>query len=138
MVSALRGLYVCGMTTTFTYELTNTCICENFDEETQESSPSEYCYGCWDDEMTNLSYELADFMENNPDGWWRCDGLPLWNRRVSGVFHADTVESLIDSIGVNSVWTMRLSLDGDVLTVHLSHHDASGTMTVTKTENPDE
>ena len=111
------------MTTTYEYFLTNSCICEDFDEETQESTPSLHCYGCWDDEMSCLKDYLGNWFTDNPTDCWQVNDLPLWNREVSGLFTARTIDDFVRGITVRGDWRIHLRLDGDILHADLAHHD---------------
>jgi len=103
------------------------CDCIVCDDDGNES-PSPDCFGCWDDK---LSY----FAENTEElraisRWWRIDGLPLWNRKVSGTIVVEDVNDLIAGITVNGEWSLRYKVTPTHLWCYLSHHDASGSFTV--------
>ncbi len=93
-------------------ELTNNCGCEVD------------CFGdCWENSLCMLEDDLGKWFTDNADKWWQVDGLPLWNRDIVGVFHADTIVEFVRGITVNSEWKLRYRLDGDYLVLRLSHHD---------------
>ena len=95
----------------WTTEVTNACSCEGAD-----------CFqDCWDDVKFSVEAELGDLWEANED--WVVDGLPLWNRNVTGGFNARTIDEFIKGITVNGEWRLRLRREESVVNVMLSHHD---------------
>lgn len=146
-------------------ELTNTCTCQNYDEETDTFTDATECLGdCWDDALYVFKHDLGEWFTNNEDGWWQVNGLPLWNRSVSGVFHAKPnatnptlhaggsvakvvsfvntrrdIEEFIRGITVRAEWRLCYRLHGDTLIASLSHHDVpmGRQFTVTYGTNPD-
>jgi hypothetical protein len=112
-------------------EYTNTCTCENYNEERGEfvvnQDGSDFCYGnCWEytlEDFANITQELRD---SNETGWWKVSNLRLWNGEVSGYFHAKTVADIIRGMTVNGEWTMRMTAYPDRIEYSLSHHDAMG------------
>lgn len=120
--------------------LSNSCTCQTYDEVTDTFSDSTDCYGdCYDDALHLLQCDLGEWYTDNTDGWWRVEGLPLWNRDVSGIFHADSVHDFVRGITVNGEWNLRYRLDGDDLVASLSHHDVpmGRRFTVTRSTDPD-
>jgi hypothetical protein len=112
------------MTTTYDFSLTNSCICEDYNEETGESTPTVFdCYGCFEEELACLKDYLGDWFADNPTDCWQVNDLPLWNRDVSGLFSARTIDDFVRGITVRGDWRMRLRLEGDTLHANLSHHD---------------
>ena len=121
--------------------ITNSCSCANYDEDTDTYTASDECYGdCWDTTLHLLEHDLGDWMSNNPNDWWQVNGLPLWDRNVSGSFHADTIEEFVRGITVNGEWILRYRLNGNVLVARLSHHDVpmGREFTITYATNADE
>ena len=113
--------------TTARGELTNTCTCTVYDEETGEytDEPSETCYGeCWESEVEYFGYVVQELINNNETGWWRVDNLALWDGGHGGWFHANSVTELINGMTVRSAWTMRYEVFADRIEYSLSHHDA--------------
>jgi len=147
-------------------ELTNACTCMDYDGETDTYTPATECGDCYDDALYVFKYDLGEWFTNNEDGWWQVNGLPLWNRNVSGVFRAipntgsprlhagGSVAKVVDfsinprsdiaefvrGITVSGEWNLRYRLDGDILLARLSHHDVpmGKPFTVTYGTNPDE
>lgn len=118
------------MTThTWDTEVTNTCTCDTID----------MCDGdCWEDVKFFVEETLGDLWER--DSEWVVDGLPLWNRDVSGVFRARTIDDFIRGITVRSEWILRLTRRDDVVHACLSHHDVptGRSFTVRRAETVDE
>lgn len=99
-------------TSTWTTEVTNVCTCDTID----------YCDAdCWQDVKFFVEETLGDLWEPYVD--WVVEGLPLWNRDVSGVFYARTIDEFIQGITVKGEWVLRLRREGDVIRASLSHHD---------------
>jgi len=120
-------------------ELTNSCTCQAYDEDTDTYSDATDCYGdCWESALYLLKEDLGEWYKNNEGGWWRVNGLPLWNRMACGVFQADTIENFVRGITVNGDWILRYRLNGDVLEAILSHHDrpTGGAYTVEYGQDP--
>ncbi len=111
----------------FTGTMTSSCTCTVYDETIGEftNEPAPECYGnCWEfsvDDFYTVTQELRDNAETN---WWRVENLKLWDRQVSGMFHAKTVEEMLRGMTVNSEWTMRYTVFSDRIEYSLSHHDA--------------
>jgi hypothetical protein len=102
------------MTTTREWdtEVTNVCTCDTID----------MCDGdCWEDVKFFVEETLGDLWECDTE--WIVDGLPLWNRDVSGMFRARTIDEFIRGITVRDVWTLRLMRCDKVVHARLSHHD---------------
>lgn len=108
-------------------EITNTCTCTVYDEETGEytEEPSANCYGeCWESEVEFFGYITKELIDNNETGWWQVANLRLWNGEVGGLFHAETVTELLRGMTVRSEWIMRYEVFSDRIEYSLSHHDA--------------
>lgn len=117
---------------TYTAEYTNECSCQSYDSETDEYYPADGCYGdCWEDtvqDFANITEHL--FTENNQG--FRIADFPVWNGTVDGYFSARNAEELLRAITPDrTAWTLRLTVHADHLTGVLSHHDATGVITVT-------
>jgi len=104
-------------TSTWTTEVTNVCTC-NHDNDCGWVD----CLGdCWEDCKFFVEQELGDLWERNCD--WVVEGLPLWDRNVSGVFRARTIDEFIEGITVKGEWVLRLKRESNVVHARLSHHD---------------
>lgn len=105
-------------------ELTNTCTCTVYDMDTDENTPSEYCYGdCWEDAVHLFHTDIKEWWDANPTYDWQVDGLPLWNRSVSGTFTAKNIRDFIRGITVDAEWRLCYKLADDCLQLNLAHHD---------------
>lgn len=121
-------------TTAHQYEITNTCTCTVYDEETGEHTdePAEYCDGwCWDCATEQFAQDTKTFRESNETGWWKVSNLRLWNGDASGYFYAkpDNVLEILRGMTVNSAWILRYTPYDDRIEYSLSHHDAMGSAT---------
>ena len=125
-------------TVTTEFEIGSTCICENYDEDTDTSSPSNECFGCFDDEKDNFKYEVLNpWLEAN--GWsedtavYVFSGNMNWNK-VAGWTNIRASEA-VDCLTLNGDFTLRFKLEGKDLTCVRSSHDELGALfTFTKAE----
>jgi hypothetical protein len=115
-----------------TTTITNTCICVTFNDDSGDWEEAPECWGdCWTDQVEHFQ-EITEhlFTENNQE--FRIEGFPRWDGPVSGTFHARTAEKLLESITPDRTeWRLELTIHENHLTGALSHHDGSGTITVT-------
>ena len=114
-------------------EYTNSCVCEDYNEDTDTWSVSETCYGdCYDcqvEDFTNITEHLFAMSSN-----WKLTGFPVWNGTVDGIFTAETPKQLLDAMTPDRAdWTMKVTVSDDGIVAILYHHDApmGGKMTVT-------
>ena len=119
---------------TYSAEYTNTCSCEVWNEETDEYTPANDCYGdCWEfviEDFTNITEHL--FTENSQG--FRITGFPVWNGTVDGYFSARNAKELLGNITPDRTeWRLEVTVHADHLTGRLYHHDApmGGNITVT-------
>ena len=117
-----------------TGEITNTCTCTEYDEQSGEytDTPSDLCFGfCWDYQVEDFTMITEDFRKTNTTNWWKVSDLGLWNRNVSGYIYAlpNDVERLLEGMTVNSDWMMRYTVFPDRIEYSLSHHDCLGSAT---------
>ena len=128
--------------TTLRGELTNTCTCTVYDEETGEytNDPADTCYGdCWEWAVEDFANVTKDLRDSNETGWWKVENLRLWNGEVGGLFPADTVTQLIEGMTVRSAWTMTYEIHDDRIGYSLAHHDApTGSTTTVRPVTEDE
>jgi hypothetical protein len=76
-------------------------------------------------EMEMFAEDTRQMLAANTTGWWRVDGIQLWNRTVGGLFHADNAQDLLRGITVDAMWTLTYAVHpNDTLDFSLSHHDA--------------
>ena len=122
------------------WELSSDCVCEEYDEETGESKldeqgnaiPAQYCWGCYDDEKSNIYYEvITPWVKAN--GWEMDTPLKINGSRMtwanrSGYAYA-TPETIIDKLILeNADFTLRFTLTGNTLEVVRSSHDEFGAL----------
>ena len=111
-------------------EITNTCTCMDYDDDTGADIPAEYCFGdCWDFALEQFAYEAQVIMENNETGWWKVTDLAFWDGNHSGYFHATKVSDILRGMTVRSEWIMRYTAFPDRVEYSLSHHDSMGSAT---------
>lgn len=131
-------------TTTHQFEITNTCTCTKYDPVAEEftDEPADDCDGwCWDFALEQFAQDADALIQSNETGWWKVSNLRLWNREVSGYFHAKNVQDIVHGMAVNSAWIMRYTPYDDRIEYSLSHHDAMGscsTLTAVSEEDREE
>lgn len=104
-------------------ELTNTCTCEHWDEDTSEFVPSEHCFGdCWDDALHSFGFAIAHLLAMSDR--FSVTGLKLWYGAIDGEFIATNTEQFVRGVSVDSSWIMRYQVFADRMEYSLSHHDA--------------
>ena len=115
-----------------TTTITNACTCVTYNDDSGDWEEAPECWGdCWTDQVEHFQ-EITEhlFTENNQE--FRIEGFPRWDGPVSGTFHARTAEKLLESITPDRTeWRLELTVHENHLTGALSHHDGSGTITVT-------
>lgn len=119
------------MTNTTMAVFTNECSCEDYDIETEISTPSNDCHGdCWEWTTEYFAYIVQDILDHSTT--FKIKGFPTWYGTTAGIFDAKNAEELLLAITPrNTEW--RLQVTGNLyhLTGILSHHDGTGTITVT-------
>lgn len=135
-----------------TYEITNNCICEEYDEETGESKldeqgypvMSQECFGCYEDALANVKYEVINpWLEaNGYDEYTElvAYGTGLTWQRLSGYANT-TPNKIVETLSLNGDWTLRFTLadNGKTLSVvRYSHDEPTGTGAITFAPKPDE
>lgn len=121
---------------TYAGSITNSCACQVYDGNLGDFVPADDCHGdCWELQLEDFSNITKHLFTDNKQAF-RITGLPLWNGPVNGYFSARNAEELLRAITVNRAeWLLELTVYPDHLTGVLSHHDASGTITVTPIES---
>lgn len=113
------------------FEIGSDCICEDYNEDTDTSTPSTECFGCWQDEAENFKYEiLKPWLAEN--GWdtdtaVRIEASNLGWLRQRG-YKETTAGDVLESLTLNGDFTLRFELDGKTLTCVRSSHDELGAM----------
>jgi hypothetical protein len=116
---------------TLQYELSNTCSCEDYDEDTDTSSPSNECFGCYQDDLDNIKHDLMnkwiDANDYELDTPIKIIGTRMTWRGVSG-YKITTPEDLVSSLTGDYDFTLRFyaSNDHKTLRVVRSSHDELG------------
>jgi hypothetical protein len=113
------------------WELSSDCSCEIYDEDTDTSSPSDSCWGCWDEEVENLNEcVIKPWVERN--GWEMNTPLKVNGKRMTWLgrsgYAYSTPETIIETLSLNGDFTLRFTLDGNTLEVVRSSHDELGAM----------
>lgn len=127
-----------------TYEITNNCVCEDYDEETETYSPSNECFGCYEDALANLTYEVikpwvsANGIDEDTELVARGTGM-TW-QRLSG-YARTTPKTIVDTLSLNGDWTLQFTLSNGAKTltaIRYSHDEPTGTGAITFEVAPDE
>jgi hypothetical protein len=120
---------------TYTAEYSNTCSCsyEDYENDTGESAPVEFCFGeCWENTVqhfTNITEHL--FTENNQQ--FTITGFPTWRGPVNGMCSARNAEELLWAMTPERAeWRLDVTVHEDRIVANLYHHDCptGGTMIV--------
>lgn len=113
------------------YEMTSECSCESWDDDTDTSSPSSECFGCWDDDKDNFRFAVVNpWLERN--GWdndtliYVFSGNMNWNR-VAGWTNIRASE-VLDALTLRGDFRLHYKLEGKQLTCVRSSHDELGAM----------
>ncbi len=113
------------------FEMTSECSCESWDEDTDTSSPSSECFGCWDDDKDNFRFAVVNpWLERN--GWdddtliYVYSGNMNWNR-VAGWTNIRASE-VLDALTLRGDFRLHYKLEGKQLTCVRSSHDELGAM----------
>jgi hypothetical protein len=116
-------------------EITSNCLCEDYDEQTDTSKPSEHCFGyCWKEQVEMFTEATKNFF----DGYrhdYVINNYPTWQGGRSGIIPANTAkEFLYALVGRIGDWRGTYTMDGDELLFTIYHHDAptGGTMRIEK------
>lgn len=112
-------------------EYTNACTCVTYDEVAGEWEEALDCWGdCWEQQLDHFAYIVQDILDHSTT--FKIKGFPTWYGTTAGIFDAENAEELLRAITpCNTEW--RLQVIGNLyhLTGILSHHDGTGTITVT-------
>lgn len=104
-------------------ELTNTCTCLVYNDETDNYTDAEQCFGdCYESELEFFGECVKDFLSLSDS--FQVSGIRLWNREVGGVFTANNVAEFVRGITVDSAWILHYQVFSDRVEFSLSHHDA--------------
>jgi hypothetical protein len=135
-----------------TYQITNNCTCEEYDDETGESLldengypvMSQECFGCYEDALANVKYEvIKPWLEANgydEDTELVAYGTGLGWRRLSGLAHT-TPKKIVETLSLNADWTLCFTLadNGKTLSVvRYSHDEPMGTGAITFAPKPED
>lgn len=111
------------------FEITNNCVCQDYDLETDTYSASDTCYGCWEEEKQLLeTCVIHPWMKANRidlDTPIQINGTRV-NWDAISVYGITTPEDLIHSLSINGEFILRFSLEGKTLTCVRSSHDEVG------------
>lgn len=141
----MKGKQMATVSTEFeTYEITNSCTCENYDEDTDTYSPSNNCWGCYEDELSNLWFEIikpwADANGFDEDTELIARGTGMTWQRLSG-YARTTPKTIVDTLSLNGDWTLQFTLSNGAQTltaIRYSHDEPTGTGAIGFEVAPDE
>lgn len=123
------------MTTTdlrITAELSTTCTCQSYDDETDTFSESEYCYGdCWTDAVSDVQDNLINAWlvkhdRHDLDTLVTVEGHRMgWQRRSGSV--TTEASNLLDVLAFGHDYALHFTLDGNrLLVLRYSHDEPTG------------
>ena len=114
--------------TTITATLDSDCTCLNYNEETGEDEPMEYCYGdCWEMQKEDSKYVIGEWQKLNEideDDLIRINGTGIGWQSRSGYKDTDILElhsALCFDGDFRITWT--LDIPNKKLTARRSSHD---------------
>ena len=114
--------------TTITATLSSDCTCLNYNEETGEDEPMEYCYGdCWEMQKEDTAYVIGEWQKLNEieeDDFILIKGRRMTWQNLEG--SAQTKLANLDSIlTINGDFTITWTLDTatKLLTAKRGSHD---------------
>lgn len=126
------------ITTIHPFEMTNACVCYKSDEEGEaildsygEPVPSDYCYGCFDEEIDNLKYCVIEPWLNangiEEGTLLRVDGSSMgWTHSSGYTFAKADTKSIVEALSINTEWTLRFRVEDNNLIAVRSSHDELG------------
>ena len=119
------------------FTLTSECVCTKFDEETGEEMvdeygdpvPSDYCHNCYEEELDVFNEFVLDewLARNDSDRDTRiivCSEAMNWNK-VAG-YASVSAKDLVDTLSINTLWSLEFTLDNKELTAVRRSHDELG------------
>ncbi len=118
-------------TLTLQYELSSNCSCEDYDEDTDTSTPSNECFGCYQDDLDNIKHDLMNKWltanEFELDTPIKIIGTRMTWRGVGG-YKITTPENLVSSLTGDYDFTLRFYASEDYKTLRVvrSSHDELG------------
>lgn len=105
-------------------KLSTECCCEDYDETNDVSYPSDFCYGCYDDDKNEVDVLLLDWAQrNHHEGEFvKVAGSEMLWTRIS-LTRVIPLENLVDYLALNGDYNLYFKLDGKELTVLRTSHD---------------
>ena len=123
------------------FTLTSECVCTVTDQETGEvvldeygdEKRSDYCFGCYEEELDVFNEFVLDewLKRNEADRDTRiivCSEAMNWDR-VAG-YASVSAKDLVNTLALNSLWSLEFTLEEKTLTAVRRSHDELGAMFV--------
>ena len=114
--------------------ITTDCTCEVYDEDTDTGTPSDSCYGCWDENQEDFKGNVLplwvarhEITEDEDVVVW--SGAMLWDRR-SG-YAVCKVGTLVETLGLNGEYRLDFEYDeatGNLTCTRYSHDEPMGAL----------
>lgn len=104
--------------------ITTECSCEDYDETTDTSYPSDFCYGCYEQAVFEAQAIMFEWRRRN-----FYQGEYVMVRATNVNWEAITInkvvhlEKLIDLLKLRGDYTLYIQLDGRDLTIRRTSHD---------------
>lgn len=112
------------MSTLLESVITNNCSCEEYDETTDTSYPTDFCVGCYEHSVFEAEAIMFEWRRRNfYEGEYvmvRATNLTWQSISINKVVH---LEKLIDLLKINGDYTLYVQLDGNTLTIRRTSHD---------------
>lgn len=119
------------------FTLTNDCVCVETDQDTGEivldeygdEKRSDYCFGCYEEELDVFNDFILDewLARNEADRDTRIivsSEAMNWNK-VAG-YASVSAKDLVDTLSINTLWSLEFTLDNKELTAVRRSHDELG------------
>ena len=114
-------------------EITTDCICEIYIESNGESMPSETCYGCYDESITDLHDNILSPWLNAIGAEWdsniriECSSMGWQGRAGATTVPARKID---EALAINGDYRLNFALEGNRLcAIRYSHDEPTGTGT---------
>lgn len=123
-------------------EITTECICETYNESNGNSVPSDSCYGCWEESLSDLRDNLLipffSVIGADDNSNILVEGTGLgWQGRSGWI--VVTANNLHSALAINGEYQVKYRFDGTELKARRwSHDEPTGTGVFTFALAPDD
>jgi hypothetical protein len=115
------------MSEAWSARLTTQCTCENYNEDTDDYQPSDYCHGdCWEWAWNDASELIEDWAKRWDTNGIRVEGVGMTWQKLSGYAEItfSEPEEALKLFTIDGDFTLEVSIDDDgQLSVRRFSHD---------------